>query len=750
MRSRIPLLLGALLLLSACRDTTPSPTSPVIDPEASALLQSLGPDDRVRVIVRVAGPFDREEVAEQARGQGATVTRTYRRFPLVALEVNRSALEGLLRSPRVVEVMEDLESPPALDTSLGVINADQVHTLGWDGAGLAVAILDTGIDRDHPFVAGRVVEEACFSTPSANRTSLCPDGTATQTGAGSASIDVTACQDGASNMCDHGQHVAGIAAGDGEGVVGAPAAGVAPASSIIGIQVFRRATDDASCGGNVGDAPCVLSSASDQIAALEYILDDLSGSYDIVSANMSLGGGMFTAACDGDSRKDAIDDLVAANIATVISAGNNGFTNAVGAPSCISTSIAVGATNNADGVTRNRGPLLDLFAPGVGIISSVGNDGYNSFSGTSMAAPHVAGAWAVLRQAAPALSVGEVLTILQNTGVPITYPSNGSNVTTPRIDLFAALQATTQPPELTVDEATVTVDEGSVATNSGTVSDPDGDPVTLSASVGDVVDNGDGTWSWSFATTDGPAETQTVTITGTDDKGAEGEVTFELVVENVAPIVDAGPDADLVSGEVFAFSGSFSDPGVIDFPWSWEIDWGDGTTSVGSTNSQAAPITDSHEFCAAGDYTITLSVTDKDGGTGSDAMTLTVAFVEVELSIKPDGDPTPINPGGQGLLPVAILGSATFDVADVDPTSVVLGDEVGADTPVASRRNGTLYASVEDVNGDGIPDLVLMFRVPDLVANGDLTEATTELVLRGFLGDGCTNFRGAQEVDVVP
>jgi hypothetical protein len=101
-------------------------------------------------------------------------------------------------------------------------------------------------------------------------------------------------------------------------------------------------------------------------------------------------------------------------------------------------------------------------------------------------------------------------------------------------------------------------------------------------------------------------------------------------------------------------------------------------------------------------------------------------------------------------MPVAVLSSADFDATQIDPATVTLGDEVGSDTPVAQRPNGRYYAEVEDVNGDGLPDVVFRFRVPELVANGDLSEGTTSLVLRGFLGDGCTNFRGEQTVRVVP
>lgn len=395
--------------------------------------------ETLRVIVEVREPAVQAMVSEQARNHGAAIIYQYERFPLVAMEVEAEGLQALLESPWVVSLAEDVAARPILNNSLPAINADQVRSLGWDGSGIAVAILDTGIDRNHPFFAGRVVEEACYSSTGTNRTSLCPNGSTAQTGAGSASINVTACLNGSSNMCTHGPHVAGIAAGDGTGVAGAPAAGVAPGAGIIAIQVFTRFEDADSCNGN---APCVLSYTSDQIRGLERVLE-LSANYTIAAANMSLGAGSNSTYCDSDSRKPVIDSLRALDIATVIASGNDAYQNAVSTPACISSAIAVGSTSNTDSVSSfsNRGPLLDLFAPGQSVVSAVANDGFGSKSGTSMAAPHVAGAWAVLRQANPNLSVSEILVLLQETGAPITYASGETEVTTPRIDLLAAVQA---------------------------------------------------------------------------------------------------------------------------------------------------------------------------------------------------------------------------------------------------------------------------------------------------------------------
>jgi subtilisin family serine protease len=109
-------------------------------------------------------------------------------------------------------------------------------------------------------------------------------------------------------------------------------------------------------------------------------------------------------------------------IATVIAAGNDGRLNAISEPACISSAVSVSATDDSDEIPSfsNAAAFLSLWAPGLAIRAPLsGSVGFIEASGTSMAAPHVAGAWAMLRQADPSASVDEILTILQNTGLPI-------------------------------------------------------------------------------------------------------------------------------------------------------------------------------------------------------------------------------------------------------------------------------------------------------------------------------------------
>ena len=112
----------------------------------------------------------------------------------------------------------------------------------------------------------------------------------------------------------------------------------------------------------------------------------------------------------------------------------------------------------------------------------------------------------------------------------------------------------------------------------------------------------------------------------------------------------------------------------------------------------------------------------------------------------PGTDRNPVNLKKRGNLPVVIFGSADLDVAEVNPSTLVLGDEMDPDTPIIRKNNGPYAAYMEDVNSDGIMDLTVMFPTADLVRNGDITELSTELILRGFLDDACTNNRGADVV----
>jgi PKD repeat protein len=177
-----------------------------------------------------------------------------------------------------------------------------------------------------------------------------------------------------------------------------------------------------------------------------------------------------------------------------------------------------------------------------------------------------------------------------------------------------------------------------VSFNGGTSSDPDNNlPLTYAWTFGDGT-TGNGVSPAKTYTTNG---TYTATLVVTDALGlASAPASTSVTIANVAPAVDAGADASLVLGAAFQLSASFTDPGAAaDSPWGWTIAWGDGTTQSGSAANPGG-ISASHSYTAAGPYTMQVSVTDKDGGTGSDQATVTV------LAAPPPNQPPTARPGG--------------------------------------------------------------------------------------------------------
>ena len=372
--------------------------------------------------------------------------RRYRFIPFMAMEADASVLDALLEHSDVVDVMEDEIYEPQLSESTSIIGADAAWAYGGTGKGQVVAILDTGVDYRHPFLEGKVVEGGCFST---NYTSASGDFESISTCPNAASEEYGVAAGGYCGAevagCDHGTRVAGIAAGQGENV-----SGVAPDASIFSVQVFSRF--ESYCG----DTPCARSWASDQIAGLEYIYT-MSDSLDIAAVNMSLGGGHYLSPEQCDQVNPAMhavfDILYEKGIPVIAAAGNNGLSDGLVAPACLSNAISVGATTFQDQVSSfsNSASFLDFWAPGADIRSSIPGGRFRSSTGTSFSAPHVTGAWAIVKSQVPGASLDEVKEAFSRTGVRITDQRNG--IAVPRIQVDMALQFSQLPVELTRFEA---------------------------------------------------------------------------------------------------------------------------------------------------------------------------------------------------------------------------------------------------------------------------------------------------------
>ena len=374
-------------------------------------------------IARAAASFRARFAGAILRKPGSF--RTYQSIPFAAIEVTPQELDRLSRDPLVASINVNGVAKTQLADSIPMIRADAAHNSGFTGAGQTVAIIDTGVDKTHPFLAGKVVAEACYSQDGA-----CPGGATSSTAPGSG----MPCP---GSYCAHGTHVAGIVAGkDGTST------GVAPQASLIAVQVFFRDGSGAMM--------------SDIIAGMEYVYSRRND-FSIAAVNMSLGSGwVYPEDC---SAEDTVTEAIMANlrsagIAPVVASGNSHSTVGLSSPACLTSAISVGAVSTKDhgyclenpkyGPTArdkvacfsNANSNLTLLAPGTAIRSSVTGTGFDVIGGTSMAAPHVAGAWAVLKQKKPSASLTDILDALKATGVMVSDYRTGQE--TPRIDVKGA------------------------------------------------------------------------------------------------------------------------------------------------------------------------------------------------------------------------------------------------------------------------------------------------------------------------
>lgn len=336
----------------------------------------------------------------QSSSTAASVTRRYDNFPVLAMRVDAAALRRAKTYRASVEVWEDPILQPTLRESVRMVGADAAWTDGFTGQGLAVAVIDDGADVTHPFLRGRVIFEGCFAD-------RCPNGQPAMLGPGAAAPVGT-----------HGTHVAGIVLGQ------SAAEGLSGVGPDLRLMIFNVANRDSA--GMAGNG---ILAALDRVLTLARERPGLIG-----AVNMSLGAERDTyGVCQATVWDLAADLFRKAGIPVVVASGNGSARDRaapVGFPACVDGFVSVGAVGKSAQVASfsNSGPTLDVLAPGVDVVSSVLDDsgqarqGYDAFDGTSMAAPHVAGAMALLRQAAPQATVEELLAALKATGRRIGDP----------------------------------------------------------------------------------------------------------------------------------------------------------------------------------------------------------------------------------------------------------------------------------------------------------------------------------------
>jgi len=533
--------------------------------QADALL-ARGENARIAVLIsfrRIPGPSEQALV----RSRGGAIKYSYRLVPGIAASLPEKAVAALRASPGITRIEPDGQVHAVdaeLDRSWGVkrIGAGVVHALPNTGAGIKLAIIDTGIDYSHPDLAANYGGGYDFVN-----------------GDGDPMDDHS-----------HGTHVAGIVAArdDGAGVVG-----VAPDAELYALKIL-----DASGSGN----------DSDLIAAMEWAV-----THSMQVVNLSLG----TSTDPGSLVRQVFDEAQAAGVVTVAAAGNADFFGLIGNtvqwPARYDSVIAVGATDSVDSLAyySSTGPEVELAAPGNSIYSTVLNGQWATKSGTSMAAPHVAGTAALIIAAGYADVRGRLTATADELGAPGRDTWYGHGL----VDADEAAESTGGPAQPPVADFIGAPTSGNV-------------PLTVQftdLSTGTVT-----SWLWDFG--DGetfdqqnPSHTYTsagtyaVSLTVTNGEGSDTETKIGYITVTEAP-----PVADFAGSPTSGtapLTVSFTDLSTDATAWSW--DFGDG----GSSSAQNP----SHRYDNAGSYAVTLTAT---GSGGTDTVTKT-GFVSVAAPEPP-------------------------------------------------------------------------------------------------------------------
>ena len=223
-----------------------------------------------------------------------------------------------------------------------------------------------------------------------------------------------------------------------------------------------------------------------------------------------------------------------------------------------------------------------------------------------------------------------------------------------------------------------------------------------------------GTYDVTFTVTDGARQASAGTI---------------ATIANATPTIDMAPGGTVYSGETFVVRARFDDAGVNDAPWRWRLLDQDSTLLASGAatiapDSILVPVT----LARAGTYWLSLALTDKDGGGTGGLVRLDVLRLPMPMDVAPSS--LHAAQRGNGLLTVTLFATPAVDPSRIDVRTVRLGRVLAP----AARGKGQPMATLDDVNGDGVMELVLKFERAD--ARAVLTGSGGALVLQADLVDG--------------
>ncbi|WP_333825796.1 S8 family peptidase [Pinisolibacter sp.] len=394
---------------------------------ASALGAAMAdPSKRTAAKAEIASAIDKVAVTHFGIGKrmngGAIVKLST--VPAFSVLVTKGQLERLLADPSVLSVRVDHRASKVLDTTTVTIGMPAAWSHYIAGSGRTAAVLDTGVQANHPFLGtSRVLGEACFTTDS-----TCNNSDVSDSGPGTSYPYNTGSS--------HGTHVSGITLGLNTVSGGAPKAGVAKYAKLIAANVFDSSG---------------YTYESTMTQGLEWVesQDIAHPTWYIRAINMSIGGGIYGGYCDETTPAffTVVNRLRARNIPLIVAAGNDSYPNAMSWPGCLSNVVSVGATNRAGTAVSyysNLSSKTRVLAPGGdtnddgAVISSVLGGLYEGYQGTSMAAPHVTGALAALRGGFPSTRLAYLEDALRRSGPLVTDGRYGTGQTLPRLNVEAA------------------------------------------------------------------------------------------------------------------------------------------------------------------------------------------------------------------------------------------------------------------------------------------------------------------------